>query len=101
MSYDITIAMLLTSGRARRPLSPAEWKRVKARCTWVKATVAKLCEAQRQMDEVCRAAVERLGEEEFNRLFDEEEAKVAAIRAQLDAVIEHDEWPRELYFGGI
>ena len=45
--------------------------------------------------------LERLDEEEFERLFDEEEAKVEAIRAQLDAVIERDEWPRELYFGEI
>jgi hypothetical protein len=30
-----------------------------------------------------------------------EEAKVHAIRAQIDAVIERDLWPRELYWGGI
>jgi hypothetical protein len=30
-----------------------------------------------------------------------EEAKVHAIRAQIDAVIERDVWPKELYWDGI
>jgi hypothetical protein len=60
-----------------------------------------LSEAQRARDERCGEAVDRLSEEEFERLCDEEQAKVDAIRAQLDAVIDEDRWPRDLYFGGI
>ena len=40
-------------------------------------------------------------EEEFNRLCDAEEAKVAAIKAQIDAVIEHDRWPPHLHWSAI
>jgi hypothetical protein len=46
-------------------------------------------------------AVDRLSEEAFERLFQAEEAKVDAIRAQIDAVIERDLWPPELYWGGL
>jgi hypothetical protein len=72
-----------------------------ARAAWVKATAAAWREAQRQMDERCDAAVTRLSEEEFERLCDEEEAKVDAFRAPLRAVAERDVWPREMLFGGI
>ena len=100
--HENTVRILL--GRAERgcdPLDPAEWKRVAARCAWVRETTARLREAQRQMDEVCTAAAGYLSEEEFELLFEAEEAKVAAIRAELDAVIERNEWPKELYFGRI
>ena len=95
---DITIAMLGTSRRAE-PLTPKEWKRVKARAAWVKETLDRWRAAQRHMDEVCTAAARRLfgdsppldgegdhpqdgggAEAEFNRLCDAEQAKVAAIR---------------------
>jgi hypothetical protein len=72
-----------------------------ARAAWVKATAAAWREAQRQMDERCDAAVTRLSEEEFERLCDEEEAKVDAFRAPLTAVAERDAWPREMHWGGI
>jgi hypothetical protein len=89
--------MLLRSRRGE-PLGAREWKRVKARCAWVKKTLDAWHAAQQHMDEVCTEAVTRLSEEEFNRLFEAEEAKVAAIRAQIDAVIERDEWPREMHW---
>jgi hypothetical protein len=72
-----------------------------ARAAWVKATAAAWREAQRRMDERCDAAVTRLSEEEFERLCDEEEAKVDAFRAPLKAVAERDAWPREMHWGGI
>jgi predicted ATPase with chaperone activity len=100
MNHQITIDMLLRS-RREEPLSPEEWKRIKTRCAWVKEKIAALREAQRARDERCGEAAERLSEEEFERLCDEEQAKVDAIRAQLDDVIERDEWPRELYWGNI
>jgi hypothetical protein len=52
----------------------------------------------REMDDKCMEAVDRLTEEEFNRLCDEEQAKVDALRALLEDVIERDRWPREMHF---
>lgn len=100
VSFDDTIR-ILRMHPASGPLDPTEWKCVAARVAWVRQTSAALRDAQRQMDERCDAAVERLDEEEFERLCDLEQAKVDAIRAQLQAVIERDGWPRELYFSGI
>ena len=79
----------------------AEWRRTAARVAWIKESIAALREAQRRMDERCLEACDRLSEEEFERLFDEEQAKVDAIRAPMDEVIERGVWPRHLYFGGI
>lgn len=102
MSFDISVTMLLGRGaKGQEPLDPVEWKRVKARVAWVRETIAALREAQRQMDERCGAAVDSVSEEEFERIFDEEQAKVCAILAQLNAVRDHDRWPPHLYFGRI
>ena len=102
MSFRDTIRILLGRGaKGHEPLEPAEWKRVAARTAWVRETMARLREAQRQMIERCTAAVEHLSEAEFNRLVEAEQAKVDAIRAEIDAVIEHDRWPPNLYFNGI
>ena len=95
MNHDIAVQMLLCGERA---LGPAEGRQTRARVMWVKETVDKWREAMRQMDENCTAAVEHLDEEAFNHLFDEEQAKVDAIRAQIDDVIERDQWPKELYW---
>lgn len=97
-----TLRILLGRGAAgQEPLGPAEWKRAKLRTAWVRGAIAALEEAQRQMDERCRAAVNRVSEEEFNRIFDEEQAKVSAILDQFAAVRERDEWPPEADWGGV
>ena len=72
-----------------------------ARASWVRETAVAWREAQRRMDERCDAALDRLSEEAFERLCDEEEAKIDAFRAPLKAAAERDVWPRELYFWGI
>ena len=72
-----------------------------ARAAWVKATAAAWREAQEAMDERLAAIVEQVSEEEFDRLYDEEDAKVDLFRAPLKAVAERDVWPRELHWGGI
>jgi len=53
------------------------------------------------MDDRLTAIVGEVSEEEFERLCDEEQAKVDAIRAEIEEVTKHDRWPRVLYFGGI
>jgi hypothetical protein len=84
-----------------RQLAPTRAQRIAERCAWVRATVDAWREAQRAMDARCTEAVMRLSEEAVHRLFEEEQAKVAAIRAPIDAVVERDVWPRHLHFGGI
>ena len=96
MTAEIAIKMLLT--RRGEPLDPEEWKQAKARATWVTDTIAALRAANRHMDERCMAAVNRVPEEEFERIFDEEQAKVCAILDQLHAVRDHDRWPAHLHW---
>jgi hypothetical protein len=91
MTIENTILALIAAAR-----EPADRKA--ARAAWVKATAAAWRAAQRQMDERCDEAVTRLSEVEFERLCDEEEAKVDAFRAPLKAVAERDVWPREMHF---
>jgi hypothetical protein len=78
-----------------------EAERREARAQWAMKTAAAWHEAMQQMAERCSEAVDRLSEEEFDRLIDAEQAKVDAIYEQLRAVIDKDQWPKELYFGGI
>jgi hypothetical protein len=78
-----------------------ELARKTARVAWVRETTGALREAQREMDDCCTEACERLSEKAFDRLFEAEEAKVEAIYAQLRAVADHDRWPRHLYFSRI
>ena len=94
MPHDDIIRALLAAAH-----QPAEHR--EARSAWITRTADACHEAHRAMDDRCGEAVDHLSEEEFERLFDEEQAKVAAILAQLKAVAEHDRWPRELHFGGI
>jgi hypothetical protein len=102
MSAADSVRILLGRGAAdRQPLEPQEWKRVAARTAWVREIMGRLRDAQRAMDDRCTEAVERLSEEDFDCLFDAEQAKVDAIRALIDDVIERDLWPRHLYFGGL
>ena len=91
----ITIEMLRRGAEAG---DAAEWQRMAARAAWVKETAAAWREALHAMHERCCEAVERMDEEEFERFFEAEQAKVNAIRAPLQAVIDKDEWPRGLYW---
>ncbi len=94
MSNESTIQSLLAdAGRSA--------ERIEARAKWARETAAKMREAMQQMDERCTEAVERLDEEEFDRLVEAEQAKVDAIYEKLRAVIDKDQWPRDLYWGEI
>jgi hypothetical protein len=53
------------------------------------------------MDERLTAIVEHVSEEEFERLCDEEEARVEAFRKPLKDAAERDLWPRHFYFNAI
>ena len=93
-----TIQMLLVGGQ---PIGPAQWRRQRARSAWLLEMEEKWTRALRTMDDRLTAIVDRVSEEEFERLCDEEQAKVDAIRAQLEDVAYNQKWPRHLYWGGI
>ena len=91
--------LLLRGAGDGTALDAVQWRRIAARLAWTRATLARWRAAQEQRDARCSEVCERLDAAAFTRLCDAEQAKVDAIRAQLDAVIERDEWPRELYWG--
>jgi hypothetical protein len=72
-----------------------------ARAAWAVEIGNRLLAAQFAMDERLCAAVDQLSEEEFERLFEKEQAKIDAIRKPLNLAADKDLWPRELYSGGI
>ena len=98
MNFNGTIKML---ERGLRVDDAAEWRRKAARVQWCTEMLEKWWKALQHQNERCMAAVNELSEEAFERLCDEEQAKVDAIRAEIDAVIEHDRWPPHLHFSGI
>lgn len=100
MNSKRTIRALL-AGTAQCTEDEGEMERMLARAAWAKQAAATWREAQRAMDERCTEAVDRLDEEEFERLFQAEQAKVDAVRAPMQAVIDHDRWPRHLHFKAI
>jgi hypothetical protein len=78
--------------------APSQLAECKAkRIAWVRETFAAL----REMDKRCGEAASRMTDEEFDRLFDEEQAKVDAFLDPLRDAADRDLWPRHLYVGGI
>ena len=98
MNFHGTIKML---ERGLRTDDAEEWRRKAARTQWCMEMLEKWWAAVQHQDKRCMEAVDKLSEEEFERLCDEEQAKVDAIRTEIDAVIEHDRWPAHLHFGGV
>ena len=96
-----TIRNLLALADRPEPAHPGAPARKAARAQWALEQAAALDRAQRAMTERCCEAVDRLDEQAFEQLCEAEQAKVDAIKAQLDAAAYEDKWPRELYFGGI
>ena len=71
------------------------------RLAWARHAAERWLAAQTAMDERCTEAVGRLSEEEFERLCEEEEAKIERFRGPLIEARDQDKWPWELYSGGI
>lgn len=92
---------LIRGGVERPAMEPDQWRRLAARIAWAWDAADRCLAMQFALDQRCFTAARRMGEAAFNRWFDREQAKVDALLAQLDAVIDRDEWPRALYFGGI
>lgn len=101
MSAGETVRVLLASGAGPEPEDEGGRARKAARRQWALERTAALRAAQRAMDDRCSKAVDRLDEAAFDRLFDAEQAKVDAIRAEMEAVAEKDRWPKHLHWGGV
>ena len=68
--------------------------------------MAKLRAAHKRADDAWMAAVRDLPDDDEDEELEAipeppEQAELDALRAVVDAVIEEDKWPRELYFGDV
>ena len=103
MSAENTIRALLAG---LETADPVEWRQKAARIAWVKETVAALRAAHKRVDEawerIFDALPDDLDEDELEEIpGPDEQAEVDALHAQIRDVVEHDRWPRELYWSGI
>jgi hypothetical protein len=103
MSHEDAIKSLLAAaGRAAGEEAGAE-ARVEARIAWAKQRVADLRAAQDRLTAAWDRILDELGddrdEEEMERIPDPpEQAEFDAIYAEIQAVREHDRWPKHLHW---
>jgi hypothetical protein len=103
MTPHQTIAALLASAARLVGDDGRAQQRVAARVAWVHEIMARLRAAQKRADDAWMNAVRALpddhSEEELEAIPEPpEQAELDAIHALIDAVIEEDKWPRELYW---
>ena len=77
-----------------------------ARIAWVREAIAALRAAHKRVDQAWErtfaALPDDIDEEELEGIpAPPEQAELDAIHAAIRAVVDHDRWPRELYFGQI
>jgi len=109
MSADDTIRILLMRAReAEGELNAREWKRVAARVAWVRETMASLRAAQHKVDEawarIFDGLPDDLTDEELEAMSipePPEQAELDALYVQIRAVVDHDLWPKELYWSAV
>jgi hypothetical protein len=103
MNPDQTIrALLAGAGQAADEAKSAEARR-DARVAWVKETMAALGAAQEKVDEawtrIFDSLPEDLDDDELENIPEPpEQAELDAIWAEIEAVRDHDRWPRHLYW---
>jgi hypothetical protein len=86
----------------------AEWRRTAARVAWVRETVAALREAHQRLfaawDRMFDSLPDDIDDEELEAMNlpdPPEQAEADAIHALIEDVLQHDQWPAHLYFGGL
>lgn len=103
MTHKTTIAALLAAAGEKAGEQARHDSRLAARVAWVKERIAALQAAHKRLD----AAWDRIFDEHGDDLDDEalealpdppEQAEADAIWAEIEAVTEHDRWPRELHW---
>lgn len=100
MSFELTIRMLKSGAK---PVDPEEWLRKDARAAWTRKTVARLREAQERCDAAWDRLMKALPEDATDEQVDAvqpppEQAEVDALHALIDDVVQHDRWPKHLYW---
>ena len=100
MSFEQTIRMLKSGAR---PVDAEDWMRKDARAAWTKKTVAALRDAQERCDEAWMRLMKALPDDASDEEVDAvrpppEQAEVDALHALIDDVVQHDKWPKHLYW---
>lgn len=93
-----TLCALLAADEPADPLKAARWR-------WLHATAEKWNDANRRVNHAWERALARLPDDisdaelEAMDLPDPpEQAEVDALWAQLNDIVQRDQWPREMYF---
>lgn len=107
MTRKATIkALLAAAGQVAGDQDRRE-ARVAARVAWVKERIAALKAARKHVDEAWARIVDALPDDDLDDDEREpipdppEQAELDAIHAELDAVRDHDRWPKELHWGDV
>jgi hypothetical protein len=105
MSFENTIRMLLTGARAG---DASEWRRIAARVAWAEEISEKWLAMHRRVDaawdRIFDALPDDIDDDELEAMHipePPEQAELDALHAEIWAVIDHDRWPKHLYFGGV
>ncbi len=106
MTHRATIRRLQKLAAPNLPEDPGQAARHAARTFWVHDIIAALKAAQKRADDAWMALIAGLPEDAEDGAEEAlpdppEQAVVDALWEQVNAVVEHDRWPRELYFGGV
>lgn len=106
MSRKQTIRALLAGTAAPPEDDDRQDERVLARMAWVGKTTTAHRRVQKKVCDAWARIFEQypddLDEEELNAIPEPpEQAELNAIEAQISDVLQHDRWPKELYWGGI
>jgi len=79
-----------------------------ARLSWLRLTAAAWQDANKRVHSAWSRTLARLPDDISDEELEElelpdppEQAEVDALWAQLNDVVQHDKWPKELYWGGI
>jgi hypothetical protein len=108
MDREETVRALLAAAGAVAGEEEQRAARVAARVAWVKERIADLKAAQERADaawlRIVDALPDDLDEDELDALDipePPEQAELDAILAEIEAVRDHDRWPRHLYWGNV
>jgi hypothetical protein len=106
MSSKATIEALLAAATRVAGDQDRREARVAARVAWVKERIAALKAAQQRADEawerILDALPDHLDDDDREAIPDPpEQVELDAILAEIEAVRDHDRWPRKLHWGDV
>ncbi len=103
MNPEGTIRALLAKAEQAAGEQEGAQARVAARVAWVREAIAALKAAQKRVDEawdrIFDALPEDLDDDELEAIpSPSEQAELDSILAEIEAVRDHDKWPKHLYW---